>query len=30
MNNLNQTMETATSILQKGSDTKDKVIQNIH
>jgi len=30
MNNLNQTMETATSILQKGSDTKDKIIQNIH
>jgi hypothetical protein len=30
MNNLNQTMETATSILQKGSDTEDKIIQNIH
>jgi hypothetical protein len=30
MNNLNQTMETATSILQKSSDTKDKILQNIH
>ena len=30
MNNLNQTMETATSIMQKASDTKDKIIQNIH
>jgi hypothetical protein len=30
MNNLNQTMQTATSILQKGSDTKDKILQNIH
>jgi hypothetical protein len=30
MNNLNQTMETATSILQKASDTKDKILQNIH
>jgi hypothetical protein len=30
MNNLNQTMQTATSILQKASDTKDKILQNIH
>jgi hypothetical protein len=30
MNNLNQTMETATAIMQKASDTKDKIIQNIH
>ena len=30
MNNLNQTMETATSVLQKASDTKDKILQNIH
>ena len=30
MNNLNQSMDTATTIMQKTSDTKDKIIQNIH
>jgi len=30
MNNLSQVMETATSVMQKASDTKDKILQNIH
>jgi hypothetical protein len=30
MNNLNQVMQTATSVMQKASDTKDKILQNIH
>ena len=30
VNNLNQTMETATGLMQKTADTKDKIIQNIH